>query len=148
MSASRTTGPTRRPRRSIAEMNVVPYVDVMLVLLIIFMVAAPVLYQAVEIDLPQVASDPLPSDDIRPMIINVYHDGEYSFSIGNQDPEPITMDELAATAAAVMRRHPDTPIMVRGDASVAYGKVIEVMAHLRNAGVPQVGLMTQPPPGS
>ncbi len=130
-----------------SEINVVPYIDVMLVLLVIFMVTAPLLYQAVEIDLPQVSADPLPPDEIEPLIVNIYPDGSYSFSVGIQRPEPITMEELAATVAAVMRRQPQTPVMVRGDAGVAYGKVVEVMTHLRSAGVPKVGLMTQPPPG-
>lgn len=130
-----------------SEINVVPYIDVMLVLLVIFMVTAPLLYQAVEIDLPQVSADPLPPEEIEPLIVNIYPDGAYSFSVGIQQPEPITMEELAATVAAVMRQRPQTPVMVRGDAGVAYGKVVEVMTHLRTVGVPKVGLMTQPPPG-
>jgi biopolymer transport protein TolR len=134
-------------RRPMSEINVVPYIDVMLVLLVIFMVTAPLLYQAVEIDLPQVSAQALAQDDIEPLIVNVYADGRFSFSVGIQQAEPITAEELAVTVAAVMRRQTETPVMVRGDSGVAYGRVIEVMTQLQAAGVPKVGLMTQPPPG-
>ncbi|RFA31347.1 protein TolR [Alkalilimnicola ehrlichii] len=130
-----------------SEINVVPYIDVMLVLLVIFMVTAPLLYQAVEIDLPQVNAEPLPQDDIEPLIVNVYANGEFTFSVGIANPEPITEEELATAVAAAIERQPETPVMVRGDTEVAYGRVIAVMSQLQRAGVPKVGLMTQPPAG-
>ena len=146
MASTMSTPNSRRRRRPMSEINVVPYIDVMLVLLVIFMVTAPLLYQAVEIELPELSAQPLPPGDIEPLILNVHADGDYTFSVGIQRPESIGAEELAITVGAVMRRQPQTPVMVRGDSAVAYGKVLEAMNKLQEAGVPKVGLMTQPPP--
>ncbi|PWG61161.1 protein TolR [Sediminicurvatus halobius] len=129
-----------------AEINVVPYIDVMLVLLVIFMVTAPLLYQGVEIELPQAGSEPLPQEEREPVIVEVDREGRFYLSIGAQaDDEPVSAREVVVNVTAVMREQPQTPVLVRGDAGVPYGRVIEIMAALKQAGVPQVGLMTQPP---
>jgi len=146
-----TTAPlSRRQRRRrsgpMSEINVVPYIDVMLVLLVIFMVTAPLLYQGVDIDLPESTADPLPDDDSEPLIVEVDRDGRFFMSIGAQSAdEPVSAQEVVSNVAAVMRQNPQTPVYVRGDGQVNYARVVEVMAALQGAGVPRVGLMTQPP---
>ncbi len=136
----------RSRRRPMAEINVVPYIDVMLVLLVIFMVTAPLLYQGVEIDLPQSTAEPMPPQEQEPVIVEVDRDGRFYLSIGAQaDDEPVSAEEVVVNVTAVMRAQPDTPVFVRGDGEVAYARVIDVMTALQDAGVPQVGLMTQPP---
>lgn len=132
-----------------AEINVVPYIDVMLVLLVIFMVTAPLLYQGVEIQLPQSTAEPMQPQEQEPVIVEVDRNGRYYLSIGPQDDdEPVSAEEVIVNVTAVMRARPETPVFVRGDTGVAYGRVVEVMTALQQAGVPQVGLMTQPPPAS
>ncbi|MEX0375132.1 protein TolR [Spiribacter pallidus] len=132
-----------------AEINVVPYIDVMLVLLVIFMVTAPLLYQGVEIQLPQSTAEPMQPQEQEPVIVEVDRNGRYYLSIGAQDDdEPVSAEEVIVNVTAVMRARPETPVFVRGDTGVAYGRVVEVMTALQQAGVPQVGLMTQPPPAS
>ena len=146
------TLPSRRQRgrrRPMAEINVVPYIDVMLVLLVIFMVTAPLLYQGVNVDLPESSAEPLPADEQEPLIVEVDRDGRFYLSVGDQaDDEALNTDEVIATVTTLMRAQPETPVYVRGDADVAYARVIDVMAALQEAGVPQVGLMTQPAPRS
>lgn len=136
---------TRRARRKpMSEINVVPYIDVMLVLLVIFMVTAPLLYQGVSVDLPQQAAEPLPQEDQDPVILTVTGEGEYMLSIGNDPDEPISPEEISDLVARVIRNNPGVPVLVRGDRNVAYGHVLTAMATLQQAGAPQVGLMTQP----
>jgi len=128
-----------------AEINVVPYIDVMLVLLVIFMVTAPLLYQGVQVDLPQASADPVPKQDQEPVIVEVDKDGKYYLSVGEHPDQPISAHQLVVNVTAVMRQQPKTSVMVRGDKNVPYGQVVRVMAMLQQAGVPQVGLMTEPP---
>lgn len=138
----------RNRRRPMSEINVVPYIDVMLVLLVIFMVTAPLLYQGVDIELPQAEADPLSQDEREPVIVEVDRNGRMYLSIGDQpDDAPVRIEEIIQIVATLMRAQPDTPIYVRGDAEVPYARVIMVMTALQQAGVPQVGLMTQPPAG-
>ncbi len=146
MSIRASTVRSRPRRRPMAEINVVPYIDVMLVLLVIFMVTAPLLYQGVEVELPRASAEPLPPQDQEPVIVEVNRSGEFFLSIGTQaDNEPVSAEEVVLNVTAVMRTQPNTPVFVRGDGDVAYGRVIAVMTALQQAGVPQVGLMTQPP---
>jgi biopolymer transport protein TolR len=127
-----------------AEINVVPYIDVMLVLLVIFMVTAPLLYQGVHVDLPQTSAEPLPPDENEPVVVGVDSEGRLYLSVGETPDEPISADELVSAVAAIVRQNPEARVMVRGDRNVAYGSVVEVMARLQQAGVPQVGLVTEP----
>lgn len=133
-------------KRPMAEMNVVPYIDVMLVLLVIFMVTAPMLTQGVKVDLPQAEAEPLPSDNKEPLIVSVDADGNYSLDIGEGRNEPMTEDDLVNRVAAVLRYRPDTRVLVNGDRNADYGTVVRAMALLQRAGAPSVGLMTQSPP--
>ena len=136
----------RTKRKPMAEINVVPYIDVMLVLLVIFMVTAPLLYQGVQIDLPQASAKPMPRENIEPLIVEVNAKGEYFLSVGDDPAKPVDPHKMQVTVAAVLRNKPKTPVMVRGDRNVPYGDVVTAMTLLQKAGAPQVSLITQPPP--
>ena len=131
--------------KPIAEINVVPYIDVMLVLLIIFMITAPIIQQGVEIELPQAAANPLPPEQQEPLVLTVNKAGEYFLNVGEDVDKPITTKLLVNRVAAVIKYRPDTPVMVRGDTGVEYGKVTTAMVLLQYAGVDKVGLMTDQP---
>jgi biopolymer transport protein TolR len=128
-----------------SEINVVPYIDVMLVLLVIFMITAPLLKTGVEVELPRATSEPLNNQEQQPLVLTVDDGGKYYLNVG-EDPEA-ALDEnaLVALAAAVIRRQPDKAVLVRGDANVDYGRVVRAMTLLQGAGVPQVGLITEQP---
>lgn len=127
-----------------AEINVVPYIDVTLVLLIIFMITAPLLQTGVEVDLPQAEAATVEQKNEPPVVVSVNKQGEFFIDIGDHEDEPVQAKELLIRVAAVLRNKPKTQVFVRGDKAVAYGKVVTVMAALKNAGVPSVGLMTSP----
>ncbi len=135
----------RKKRRSMSEINVVPYIDVTLVLLVIFMVTAPLLTQGVQVELPKAGSEPLSSDNKEPLVVTVNKQGNYFVNIGDDQEKPIDHDTLVARVAAVLRNQPGTPVMVRGDQDVSYGKVVTAMALLQKAGAPNVGLVTETP---
>ena len=137
----------RQRKRLIAEMNVVPYIDVMLVLLVIFMITSPLLSltQGVEVDLPKVASAPIDNIDKGPIIISLNAKGDLFLTEDNTRNEAITLERLISRVAALLREIPDRPVLVRGDLAVAHGKVVELMAQLKGIGVAKVGVMTQPP---
>jgi len=130
-------------RKPMAEINVVPYIDVMLVLLIIFMITAPLLQQGVEIDLPQANANPLPPEQNEPVVLSVNQSGEYFLNIGDDKDKPIDADTLVHRVAAVVKYKPQTPVLVRGDHAVDYGSITTAMVLLQSAGVDKVGLMTE-----
>jgi biopolymer transport protein TolR len=132
-------------RRKVAEINVVPYIDVMLVLLIIFMVTAPLITQGVKVDLPQAAAESLDKDTKPPLVASVDAQGRYYITLGVNDKEPLSAEEVATLVKAHLAVNPDTPVVVNGDGAVSYDAVIQLMVLLQNiAGVPSVGLMTDP----
>lgn len=137
----------RLRRKPIAEINVVPYIDVMLVLLIIFMITAPMLTQGVKVDLPEAAANAVesPDENSEPLVVSVDADGYYYVAIGDKQDQPIDAQELQVKVAAVLRRSPKTPVMVKGDNAANYGQVVTVMALLQLAGAPSVGLITKQP---
>ena len=132
-----------RKRRAVAEINVVPYIDVMLVLLIIFMVTAPLLSTGVSVDLPQAASEPLENNDEEPFVVTVDVDGRYY--LNDDEEEVATAREIELKARAVLERNPDLPFLVRGDGAADYASVVQAMVLLQKAGVDSVGLVTDPP---
>jgi biopolymer transport protein TolR len=133
-------------RRKVAEINVVPYIDVMLVLLIIFMVTAPLVTQGVKVDLPQASAEPLSKDSKPPLVASVDAQGQYFLAVGTSKNEPMTAEEVATVVAAHLQLEPDTPVVVNGDGAVSYDAVIQLMVLLQQvAGVPSVGLMTDSP---
>ncbi|WP_368193218.1 protein TolR [Aeromonas sp. s8] len=138
-------------RKKVAEINVVPYIDVMLVLLIIFMAVTPVITQGVKVDLPQAESEQLPEDAKPPFIVSVNTEGEYVIKAGEADDEPVPsgMPEamqqyITEKAMGYLAINQNAPVVVAGDKAVRYEEVILLMVALKNAGVPQVGLMTDP----
>ncbi len=140
------TGGGRRSRKRrftpISGINVTPMVDVMLVLLVIFMVTAPLLTAGVPVDLPASQAKPLQGED-QPLSVTIKSDG----SVWLQDTK-VELDQLAPKLKAVMSAKPDQRIFVRGDATVDYGRVMEVMGNLSAAGLTHVALVTKPPQGS
>jgi biopolymer transport protein TolR len=135
----------RSKRRAVAEINVVPYIDVMLVLLIIFMATAPVVMQSVKVDLPQTTSQPLSDDSELPVIAEVDKDGHYSLKLSTEDGKDVAdLVELAGIVTEYHKTHPAVPVLVGGDKEVKYDSIIQLMAALKDAGVESVGLMTQP----
>lgn len=131
-------------RRKVAEINVVPYIDVMLVLLIIFMVTAPLITQGVKVDLPKTAdAEPLDKDTKPPLVASVDAEGRYYITLGANDKEPLSAEEVATLVKAHLLVNPGTPVVVNGDGAVSYDAVIQLMVLLQKvAGVPSVGLMT------
>jgi biopolymer transport protein TolR len=137
----------RRPkRRLMAEINVVPYIDVMLVLLVIFMITAPLLNQGVNVDLPEASAQFLKADQ-EPIVISVNAEGHYFLNI-NKEPEKVIanvalVDTVQAALAKAKSQGINRPVLVKGDKGTAYGNVVKAMVLLQQAGVINVGLMTQ-----
>lgn len=136
---------TKKKRRPMAEINVVPYIDVMLVLLIIFMVTAPLLMQGVKVELPQAPSAPLDNNEDEPMIVSIKQDGSYYLNMGKEPENARPLEEISETIGKVLRQKPQTPVLVWSDTKVEYGDVVYVMSALQAAGAPSVGLVTDPP---
>jgi biopolymer transport protein TolR len=135
----------RKKRRMMAEINVVPYIDVMLVLLIIFMVTAPMLSQGVKVELPQADSQPIEQDSREPLVVSVDASGAYYLSLAEDPMAALDADGLLEQLASARQQHPNMPVYVKGDRYVAYGRVVEVMALIQQSGVDSVGLMTESP---
>jgi biopolymer transport protein TolR len=132
-------------RRPMSEINVVPYIDVMLVLLVIFMITAPLLTQGVQVELPKAAAEPMKTEQPEPLVATVDAQGRIYLNIGGNEDKPIDADTLVQRTAAVLRNKPGTPVMVRGDSKADYGSVVSVMTLLQKAGAPSVGLVTETP---
>jgi biopolymer transport protein TolR len=137
----------RKRRRPVSEINVVPYIDVMLVLLIIFMVTAPLVTQGVKVDLPKAEAQPLEEESKPPLVASVDAKGQYFLNVGDSQQEPMSAVDLATLVAAHLQVEPGTPVVVKGDGAVAYSQVVQLMVLLQRAGAPSVGLMTMPPEG-
>jgi len=135
----------RKRRKPMAEINVVPYIDVTLVLLIIFMITAPLIQSGVDVDLPQDDAKNISMEDLpNPVIITITKTGDFFIDLGNgEDDELVTANEVLILTQAVRKNKPATQVYIRGDKEVEYGKVVTVMAALKNAGIPNVGLMTE-----
>ncbi len=136
-------------RRLVNEINVVPYIDVMLVLLVIFMITAPLLTQGIRVDLPRLAAEPLPQELIRdnkPLVLTVDAEGKMYLNIGEDPEEALASPVVVARVAAVLTRKPETPVLVRASEQLPYGDVVTVMGLLVRAGANKVGLVTRPLP--
>ena len=137
----------RNRNKPLAQINVVPFIDVMLVMLVVFMITAPLLNQGVEVDLPQASAEPISPEDQEPLVVSVDAEGNYFINIGEQPESPVDEEALLTRVAAVLKYSPKKPVLVRGDQAVSYGKVVHAMTLLQAAGAPSVGLMTDPPAG-
>ena len=136
-----------RRRRLMGEINVVPYIDVMLVLLIIFMITAPLLTQGVQVELPDADAQPIDPDLLRdrePLVLSVDRDGRYYLNIGGNEDAPIEAAEVARRAGAVLGRDAATPVLVKADERVPYGSVVRGMVLLQQAGAKKIGFLTDP----
>ncbi len=134
----------RTKRKPMSDINVVPYIDVMLVLLIIFMVTAPMLMQGVKVELPKASADPVEKQDSEPVIVSVDAGGQLFLNLG-QEEQILSLATIKDRVAAVLRRSPDKPVLIWGDQAVPYGEVVTVMVALQEAGAPSVGLVTENP---
>lgn len=134
-----------RSRRAVAEINVVPYIDVMLVLLVIFMATAPLLMQGVEVDLPKADSSPVSDSDAEPLIVSIDAQARLYLNLGASDDQALSMETVKQRVATVLKRNPEKTVMVWGDAAVSYGEVVVLMSELQEAGAPSVGLVTEAP---
>ncbi len=133
----------RKRRKLKAEINVVPYIDVMLVLMIIFMVTAPLMNLGVDIQLPQSTATAIQNEK-EPVVVSVDQDGNWFLTIGAGTREPIDEDVLVNKVSAFVRQNPQVPVLIGGDERVDYGQIYKAMSALQRAGVPKVGLMSQP----
>ena len=132
-------------RRPMSEINVVPYIDVMLVLLVIFIITAPLLTQGVKVDLPQADAQPLDVESQEPLVVTIDSTGSYYVNYGENQGSPVEPRVLAARVAALLRHRPGLSVVVRGDENVPYGDVVLLMTILQGAGAPSVGLITEAP---
>jgi biopolymer transport protein TolR len=132
-----------RKKRLMSEINVVPYIDVMLVLLVIFMVTAPLLSAGVKVDLPQADAEVIPHQDEEPFVVTV--DAEGNFYLNDNEDSVVEPENIYSAAIAVLARNPKLPFLVRGDRAANYGFVMKAMVLLQKAGVESVGLITETP---
>lgn len=136
---------SRKRRGPMAEINVVPYIDVTFVLLMIFMITAPLVQTGVDVDLPQAEAAAVDLKNEPPVIVSIKKDGSFFIDTGDRQDEPVDETALYTRVAALFQNNPQTQIYVRGDHMVEYGKIVTVMVALKAAGAPKVGLMTTPP---
>lgn len=134
----------RRRKRLMSEINVVPYIDVMLVLLVIFMITAPLITQGVKVDLPEARSEVISPREQAPLIVSVDAAGRFYINYGDDPDRPVDRDVLVTRINALLRHQPGMQVLVEGDKRVEYARVIELMALLQGSGAPSVGLMTEP----
>ena len=132
-------------RKLMAEINVVPYIDVMLVLLVIFMVTAPLLTQGIKVELPKAGAEPIVDvPDHRPVVLSVDAAGNLYLDIGDDEETPISGDEVVKRVGIVLRNKPETPILVKADRAVPYGNVVGAMVLLQQGGAESIGFVTDP----
>jgi len=136
-----------RKRRLMAEINVVPYIDVMLVLLIIFMITAPLLTQGITVDLPDVGAEPLDPEllsENEPLVVSIDREGLVYLNVGGDPDDPIDEQTLLTRVAAVVRQAPETPVLVKSDQAASVGQFARAMVLLRQAGAESIGMITDP----
>ncbi len=139
-----TMSRSKGKRRLMSEINVVPYIDVMLVLLIIFMITAPLLTQGITVDLPNAPATALDPGDNEPLVLSVDREGRYYLNVGDNEDEPIDDATVVERASAVLRRNAQTPVLVQGDENVPYGRVVTGAVLLQQAGASKIGFQTDP----
>ena len=137
-----------RGRRLMGEINVVPYIDVMLVLLIIFMITAPLLTQGVKVDLPKAGAEPLNARMLKslPVVLSVDREGRFYLNVGGDPARPASSGAIESRAAAALRDDPDRAVLVKADNAVRFGVVVQAMVLLQHAGARKVGFITSPLP--
>ena len=139
----------KRGRKAMSDINVVPYIDVMLVLLVIFMVTAPLLTQGIKVELPKAAAEPIDLRDLKdqkPLVLSIDREGRLYLNQGGRPEAPLDGPTAQARVTAILRRAPEVPVLVKGDREVPYGKVVEAMVMLQDAGAAKLGFVTDPLP--
>ena len=132
-------------RKLMGEINVVPYIDVMLVLLVIFMVTAPLLTQGIEVDLPKAAAEPIQDvPNTTPLVVSVDKEGNLYINVCDDEDQPTSGAEIVRRVGIAMRTQPDTPILVKADRAVPYGNVVGAMVLLQQGGAQNIGFVTDP----
>ena len=131
-------------RNLISDINVVPYIDVMLVLLVIFMISAPLMVQGIQVNLPEASSEALPVENNEPLIISIDQEGKIFLETESTKNQSLTLLELNSFVSKIFQASPNMQVVIRGDASVAYQRVMVVMAELQSAGASDIGLISQP----
>jgi len=143
-------GNRQQRRKPMAEINVVPLIDVMLVLLIVFMITAPLITQGIQVELPKANAEVVQDNDEETLVVSINADGEYFVSLGetsSEDPTPVPLEQIGEMVGKIMAQNPAVPVFLEGDASINYGLVMELLATLEESGAPGVRLITQPPGG-
>jgi biopolymer transport protein TolR len=128
-----------------AEINVVPMIDVMLVLLIVFMIAAPMMTQGIKVELPKASADPVDTKEDEPITVSIKQDGSYYIEFAGDPEKPRPLTEIKSIVSKILAEKPNTLVFVQADRRVQYGSVVELMAELKISGAPSVGLITEPP---
>ena len=139
----------RQRRRLMGEINVVPYIDVMLVLLIIFMITAPLLTQGIKVELPKAGAEPIDANavhNMEPLVLSVDAQGRLYLNVGATPQSPIDDATALARATAALRRAPERAVLIKGDRRVDYGRMVAAMVMLQQAGASKLGFLTEPPP--
>ncbi len=142
-----TMARSKGKRRLMSEINVVPYIDVMLVLLIIFMITAPLLTQGISVDLPNAPASQLDPELLRdnePLVLSVNREGQYFLNVGDDEDRPIDEDTVVERARTVLQRNAQTPVLVQADETVPYGRVVTGAVLLQQAGASKIGFQTDP----
>lgn len=135
-------------RKLMSQINVVPFIDVMLVLLIVFMITAPLITQGVKVDLPQADAEMVDEENELTLVVSINAGGEYFMTLGEfseDDPASVSLEKITEDIGKIMNQNPAVPVFLEADALVNYGQVMSVMAALKDAGAPSVRLITQPP---
>ena len=131
-------------RNLISDINVVPYIDVMLVLLVIFMISAPLMVQGIEVNLPEASSEALPVKNNEPLIVSITRDGSIFLETESTKNKSISIDEMGNLVARIFENRPGLQVVIRGDSEVKYDRVMKVMAQLQASGASDIGLISQP----
>ena len=131
-------------RNLISDINVVPYIDVMLVLLVIFMISAPLMVQGIQVNLPQASSEALPVTNNEPLIVSIDKNGELFLETDSTKDKSLSLEELNFSVTKIFESNPNLQVVIRGDGKVQYEKVITVMAELQMAGATDIGLISKP----
>lgn len=131
-------------RNLISDINVVPYIDVMLVLLVIFMISAPLMVQGIQVNLPQASSEALPVTNNEPLIVSIDKNGELFLETDSTKDKSLSLEELNFSVTKIFESNPNLQVVIRGDGKVQYEKVMTVMAELQMAGVTDIGLISKP----
>lgn len=135
----------RARRKPMSEINMVPFIDIMMVMLVAFMVAAPMISQGINVQLPKANSMPMEVPKGKePLIVSIKADGNYYLNLGDGDKKTLSLEVISEQVARIKQVRPDVLVLIEGDERVSYGKVVAVMASLQSVGVSDVGLMTDP----